>query len=298
MSLVASLAALAAILGAGAGAATAGARPDFGPPGSGIQPGVRTQTADTFCTANFVFYDAAGHIYLGQAAHCARQALPKEAVQPNGCTFGSHPLGTPVKFGDAGVSGTLVYSSWLAMQRNGETDANACKDNDFALVEVPDYARDQVNPSMPLVGGPTGLNTTGTVFGDPVVGYGNSPTRQNLEDAKSKQTVAVGTIDGGWAHLIYPVNPGIPGDSGGPYLDPAGRALGSLATLVLFPAPASNNIVDIAHALDYARRFSGINGLDLAIGTEKFEGPSVLSPLLNQVVPRPKGQGQLRPNPR
>jgi len=270
--------------------AAAAAPPRFGPHAAGIHPGVRTMTAGkTFCTANFVFYDSAGHVYLGQAAHCARPGSDQSAAGGSGCTFVSRPLGTPVTFQDSRVRGTLVYSSWLAMQRHHETDAAACKDNDFALIRVPDFARNQVNPSMPLFGGPTGLNETGTKAGDTVLGYGNSPTRQEVDDAKPKQAVSAGDVDNGWAHLIYPMNPGIPGDSGGPYVDAAGRALGSLSTLVINPVPGSNSITDIAHALAYAQRWSGIKGLQLAIGTEAFAGPSILNPLVNQVVPPPTG---------
>lgn len=257
--------------------------PRFGPVNAGIFPGVQSRTAKTFCTVNFVFTDAAANVYFGQSAHCARTALKKEAAQPNGCTFGSKKLGTKVTFVDSRVTGRLVYSSWLAMQKVDEQDPHACIANDFALVEVPRYAHNQVNPTMPLFGGPTGLNTTGTQPGDTVLGYGNSPTRQDISDLKPKQSVSVGDAQGGWAHLIYSATPGIPGDSGGPYLDAEGRALGSLSTLVLGPAPAANSITDIHLALEYAKKHSGIKGLRLAKGTEKFNGPSVANPLLNQL---------------
>jgi hypothetical protein len=282
--------------------AAAARAPQFGPDAAGIHPGVRTATAGkTFCTANFVFYDAAGHFYLGQAAHCARvEGSDAASGTASGCTFRSRPLGTPVTFEDSRVRGTLAYSSWLAMQRHDETDPSACQDNDFALVRVPDFARNQVNPTMPLFGGPTGLNQTGTKAGDTVLGYGNSPTRRDVDDAKPKQAVSVGDVDNGWAHLIYAHNPGIPGDSGGPYLDAAGRAVGSLSTLVINPAPASNSLTDLAHALAYAQRWSGIKGLRLAIGTQKFAGASVAAPLANQVMPPGDAarRDQFRPNPR
>ncbi|MGQ0464893.1 MAG: serine protease [Sporichthyaceae bacterium] len=274
-----------ALVAAPALASTA-AEPRFGPVSSGIYPGMATQTKDAFCTANFAFVDADADVYFGQSAHCARKAQ-KEVPMPNGCTFGSLPLGTKVALADSGVQGTMVYSSWLAMQKAKETDVFACTDNDFALIKVPRWARNQVNPSIPLFGGPTGLNTTGTQPGDAVVGYGNSPSREDLEDVKPKQSVSVGTVNEGWRHLIYSVTPGIPGDSGGPYLDAEGRALGSLSVLVLNPAPASNAITDIHRALEYAKKHSGIKGLRLAKGTETFQGPSVASPLLNQAPTPP-----------
>lgn len=281
------LAALAAVCAAPAGPATALAAgpPAFGPAGSPIAPGVALVTAGTSCTANFVFTDAQGRVYLGQAGHCARIRLDPEPSMPTGCTFASHPVGTPVEIGSTGVVGRLAYVSFQAMQARAESDPNACRFNDFALVEVPSSAIGTVNPSVPFFGGPTGLNTTGTLFGDLVVGMGNSPTRQDLDALKPKQSVAAGSVEGGWANLVYSVSPGIPGDSGGPYLDADGRALGSLTALVLTPPPASNSLTDIAQALAYARA-SGIAGLALALGTEPFAGP-----LITQALTRPPGPG-------
>jgi hypothetical protein len=48
--------------------------------------------------------------------------------------------------------GTLVYDSWIAMQAKGETDANTCDYNDFALARLnpADHAKGQpVDPLMP-----------------------------------------------------------------------------------------------------------------------------------------------------
>ncbi|MGQ0844488.1 MAG: serine protease [Sporichthyaceae bacterium] len=287
------MAALVLAAPASAAAAKAPPKPRFGPLASGLYVGMQTNTDGAFCTANFVFVDAAANLYFGQSAHCARKEQ-KEVAQPTGCTFGSKPLGTPVKFPDSNVTGELAYSSWLTMQKVREKDMNACVDNDFALVKVPRFAHNQVNPTMPLFYGPSGLNTGGTTMGDTVVGFGNSPTRQGLSDVKPKQSVSVGTVQDGWAHLIYSATPGIPGDSGGPYLDAQGRALGSLSKMVLGPAPGANVITDINRALEYAKKHSGIEGLRLAKGTEKFRGAFVGNPLLGQVPTPPTGQATPR----
>ena len=53
--------------------------------------------------------------------------------------------------------GTLVYSSWLTMQAQGETDADACAYNDLALVRLDPADVAKVNPSVPGFGGPTGV---------------------------------------------------------------------------------------------------------------------------------------------
>lgn len=239
-----------------------------------MHPGVSTATnQSSFCTANFVFEDAAGDVFLGQAAHCAGNGMDLEATGPDGvplprsgCTAGSLPLGTRVDFPAAGVRGELAYSSWRTMQEVGEDDPDTCKANDFALVRVPKSAIRSVNPTVPVFGGPDGINTDGPVAGESVVGYGSSPTRQEIEALKPREGVVLATIDGGWSHLIYTLTPGIPGDSGGPYLDEAGRALGSLTLLIFAPFPLSNAITDIGMALDYAREHSGIKGLKLAGG--------------------------------
>ena len=81
-------------------------------------------------------------VYVGYAAHCAGTGA---ATDTNGCDAGSLPLGTKVDFVEGGSlisdgtrvgGGTLVDSSWLAMQQNNETDENARQINDFAVVEV------------------------------------------------------------------------------------------------------------------------------------------------------------------
>ena len=80
--------------------------------GADIHPGVMTFTEGAQCTSNFVFRDGGG-TYLGQAAHCSGTGA---ATDTNGCDAGSLPLGTPVEIDGATRPGTLVYSSWIAMQ--------------------------------------------------------------------------------------------------------------------------------------------------------------------------------------
>ena len=114
-------------------------------------------TAGAQCTVNFVYTDGAGNVYLGYAAHCAGTGT---STDTNGCSTGSLPLGTPVTFSNDGSlvsdgttvgTGTLAYSSWLAMKNAGETDANTCAYNDLALVKVdPQYVAD-VNPTVPVL---------------------------------------------------------------------------------------------------------------------------------------------------
>ncbi|GEP38776.1 hypothetical protein NPS01_24390 [Nocardioides psychrotolerans] len=241
-----------------------------------ITPGVQTYTSGGQCTANFVFTDVAGNVYLGQAAHCAGTGT---ATETDGCDSGSLPLGTRVTFNRGGSlassgeqvgAGTLVYSSWLTMQGRNETDANTCAFNDFALVRVDAADVAKVNPSIPFWGGPVGVNAAGAPAGDTVYSFGNSSLRGGLEQLSPKQGVSLGTDSDGWNHPVYTVTPGIPGDSGSAFIDAEGKALGTLSTVQLAPLVGANGVGDLRSELAYAQAHGTIAGLKLALGTEPF----------------------------
>ncbi len=241
-----------------------------------IHPGVQMYTDGAQCTGNFVFTDAAANVYVGYAAHCAGTGA---ATDTNGCDAGSLPLGTEVDFVQGGSlvtsgtkvgSGTLVYSSWLAMRKAGTTDANACDYNDFALVKVAATDQGKVNPSVPFWGGPTAVNTDGAPAGERVFSYGNSSLRGGVEALSPKTGVSVGTSGGGWTHPVYTASPGVPGDSGSAFLDAEGKALGTLSTLAIAPLAGSNGVSDLDRELAFAKSHSGIAGLRLVPGTEPF----------------------------
>jgi hypothetical protein len=256
--------------------ATGSAAPAWAPADRAtIHPGILTETGEGQCTANFVFTDARGRVYLGQAAHCSAAGA---ATETDGCQAKSLPLGTPVVLGKSGVTGTLAYNSWLTMQRLREDDPNACIHNDFALVFIPPSAVSAINPSIPFWGGPVGLDADGTRSGEVVLSYGNSPlygSATEVTELSPKEGKSLGTIAGGWSHPVYTVPAGVPGDSGSAFLDGAGRAIGTLSTLTLAPMPLSNGVGDMAHQLRYAQRHSGIPGLRLVLGTEPFRGPGL-----------------------
>jgi hypothetical protein len=241
-----------------------------------ITPGVQMYTQGAQCTGNFVFTDSASNVYVGYAAHCAGTG---GATDTNGCDAGSLPLGTKVDFVRGGSlvtsgqkvgTGTLVYSSWLAMQQAGTTDANACNYNDFALVKVDSQYVGDVNPSVPFWGGPVGVNTDGTAGGEDVFSYGNSSLRGGIEVLSPKQGVSLGTSGGGWTHPVYTLTPGVPGDSGSAFLDSEGNAVGTLSTLAIAPLAGSNGVSDLNNELQFAKATSGISGLALVPGTESF----------------------------
>jgi hypothetical protein len=239
-----------------------------------IHPGTMMYTDGAQCTANFVFTNGT-KVFVGYAAHCAGTGA---ATDTNGCDAGSLPLGTRVDFVEGGSlvsggtrvgGGTLAYSSWLAMQQNNENDTNTCDFNDFAVVEVDAADVSKVNPSIPFWGGPTGIDTNGTVAGDTVYTYGNSSLRAGAEPLSPKQGTSIGDAGAGWSHNVYTATPGIPGDSGSAFIDAQGKALGVLSTVQLAPLAGSNGVGDLAKELAYAQA-NGQSGLTLALGTEPF----------------------------
>jgi hypothetical protein len=244
-----------------------------------IHPGTMMYTQGAQCTANFVYTDGAGAVYVGYAAHCAGLG---EATDTNGCQADSLPLGTRVTFNEGGNlasegtqvgAGTLVYSSWVTMHDLGTTDENTCAYNDLALVKVDAADVSKVNPSIPFWGGPTGIDTDGTAAGDRVYTYGNSSLRGGITQLSPHTGISLGddAADGGWSHPLYTVSPGIPGDSGSAFVSADGKAIGVLSTLGLAPLPLSNNIGDLSRELAFAQAHSGISGLALVPGTEPFD---------------------------
>ena len=262
------------LIAAGAAPAAAGR---WAPAGKAdITPGVQMYTKGAQCTANFVFTDAVGRVYVGYAAHCDGTG---QATDTDGCQSGSHPLGTAVRFARGGTvvdggttvgHGTLVYSSWITEHKLGTSDADTCAANDLALVRVDPDDVSKVNPSVPTWGGPTGV-AAAPRQGDQVYSWGYSSLRPT--DAVSAKTgLTTQRTNAGWGFEVYTASPGVPGDSGSGFMDAAGRAVGVLSTLTLAPTVGSNGVGSLAKELAFAQQHSGIDGLRLVKGTRPFTG--------------------------
>jgi hypothetical protein len=206
--------------------------------------------------------------YLGQAAHCSGT---DGNTATNGCDSGSLPEGTPVTVDGASRPGTMVYNSWIRMQAAGETDSETCQYNDLALVRLDPADVANTNPSIPVWGGPQGINTTGTALGDVVYTYGNSSLRLGLTALSPKRGTILQVSPGGWSYDVYTATPGIPGDSGSAFLNASGQAMGVLSTVQLAPLAGSNGVGDIGREIAYARAH-GFPNLTLVNGTEPFDG--------------------------
>jgi hypothetical protein len=243
-------------------AAPAHAAPAWAPAATAtIRPGVTTHSATADCRASFVLSDAAGNVYLGQAAHCT---APSPGT--DGCVSSSLPLGTQVTVDGATRPATLVYSSWLAMQAAGETDAAACAYDDFALVRLDAADHSRVNPTVPFWGGPTGIGGT-PAPGDRVYGSGDDPV------VGPRPRTGVVVASDGWAHRVHWLPPGGPVDAGIGVLDKNGRALGVTAPLAVNALPGSSLVVDLGRMLAYLTSHGGPAGTTLALGTEPFAAP-------------------------
>lgn len=259
---------------------------DYAPAGTAaIRPGVVTETdGGGACTSNFIF-TAGDRTFIGQAAHCGGLG---EATDVNGCDTESLPLGTEVDIQARDGStrtGSLAYSSWVTMQATGETDENICQFNDFALVEIAPQDVADVNPTVPIFGGPTGVDSDGLPAGEQVFSYGNSPLRGGFEELSPKVGVSAGDVGEGRGHEVFTISPGVPGDSGSGFLDSDGEAVGVLSTLNLAPLPASNGIADVFLAMQYAQENAdGFADLQLVEGTEPFD-PTPLGVPLTAVAP-------------
>jgi hypothetical protein len=240
-----------------------------------VHPGVQVFTQGAQCTANFVYQDAS-NVYLGQAAHCSGTGA---ATDTNGCDSASLPIGTPVDITGASKPGTLVYNSWLTMQSKGEADADTCAFNDLALIKIASADVANVNPSVPALGGPTGLGSWGGA-GSTVYSYGNSELRGGVAALSPKQGIVVQGTPSGWSHDVYTATPGIPGDSGSGFMSGTGGAIGVLSTVQLAPLAASNGVGNLPMELAYLHaneaQFSGVN---LVPGTEPFT-PDVVGAVL------------------
>ncbi len=276
LALLLATTALLPALSGGVAGASADAAGRWAPVGQArIRPGVQMLTRGAQCTGNFVFTDRRGHVYVGYAAHCAGRG---EATDTDGCRTRSHPIGTRVRFargadlvggGQTVGYGSLVYSSWRTMRRRGESRSHVCAANDFALVRVdPRFVR-TVNPSVPFWGGPTGLGHR-LPAGRQVFGYGQSRLRPTTT-LSPRRGASLGHTYRGWGAEAYTATPGIPGDSGSGFLDPWGRAVGTLSTVALAPTPASNGLGNMRKELRYAQYHAGIPGLRLVRGTKRFD---------------------------
>ncbi|PSQ42128.1 hypothetical protein BRD14_05135 [Halobacteriales archaeon SW_5_68_122] len=176
---------------------------------SGIRPG--SQMFITFldgttagCTANFVWRDGGGDLYIGAAGHCF---LPSEldvsvcADCTVGGTTGLTFTGTTIGLGD------VVYAR-QALPGGSEVG------HDFGIVRIPSGVEDAVDPSLPQFGGPTGVSKEAVPAGLPVNQYGAGVANGEVFPTMGSNGVSEGDL--GTSESWYAAIRASPGDSGSP----------------------------------------------------------------------------------
>lgn len=234
-----------------------------------IRPGASLDAGS--CTANFVFTSLDNSTtYLGTAAHCFSNDIN---TQTNGCLADVQPLGSKRDVSGANGPGTLVYSSWVAMQANNET-STLCNNNDFALLQLGDIDATKVSPALWKFGGPTGLAATRDVNTfDRVLSYGNSGSRPEdsaLSPREGYVTLPSGGCD---TRVVFP-NAAIPGDSGSPVILSDGLALGVFVSIELAPLPGQGHVCHLSSLLAYASSV----GFDVQLATWELLDDGTLPP--------------------
>jgi hypothetical protein len=265
---------MAAALAVVFGLLPAGAGPRWSTPAAAtIHPGMQLYTRDLQCTANFVFTDGSGNAYIGQAAHCSSLG---GSTDTDGCKTKSMRLGTVVTDADGRRIGTLAYNSWIAMRAARERDANACAANDLALVKIDRSLISQTSPTVPGLGGPSGLDRDGASAGEQTWAVGNSSLLFGAGSWVAQTGVVQKVTDGGWAFYVSMLRPGVPGDSGSGYLTRGGLALGQLSTISVGTEGVGNTVGNLAKELRYANRHSRTT-YRLATGQRAFSATGLLN---------------------
>lgn len=259
------LAVLAAVtLGGPAGASA----PGFPPPVvDRIGPGVQLVTHGVRCTAAFAFRDRAGRSFLGYAARCASPAGLRAV---DGCRHRSWPLGTQVRVASDAVGnhrgrtlarGVLRYSSWLAMHRAGTHDRLACRNNDFALVQVLGRASSRVSPTLDFWDGPDAMGT--------VPDAGNRLLGCSGQVVSGVRTLVPGALHvrqaWRWGATVSRAT-GLGSDVGAGFVDERGRAAG---ILLADHAGRRTRVASLGPLVRFAQRH-GMPGLVLLPGRSPF----------------------------
>ncbi|PSG97085.1 hypothetical protein BRD56_07490 [Thermoplasmatales archaeon SW_10_69_26] len=200
----------------------------------GVTLGERDVQGLPICTGNFVFSTPDDRtLYVGTAAHCVRGL----------------DLGDPVGIADGQIQAGLAHCSHAALLDLLTCPTTRPSDpgywDDFALLEIPDQARDEGHPALRVWGGPTGIAEPPSV-GSQIYPYANSPVRDAGEDANVGDSrtgvVLQQNEDSTMAHFGMPPTGG---DSGSPVIDAEGDAVGTIVTLHVVP-PGAVGISNLA----------------------------------------------------
>lgn len=153
------------------------------------------------CSANFV-WEARGRRYLGAAGHCFMAATATATHGP-GADFDASGVTVDVcvencegNFRSNQLLGTWVRLGKVAYARQSNTEGSGVG-HDFGVVEIPREFQDYVRASMPVWGGPTGIQTLS--LGDYGCHYGHGLVVGETVLTKARVGVGGGSERDYWA---------------------------------------------------------------------------------------------------
>jgi hypothetical protein len=246
---VATAAALAFAVAAGA----TGTEPRWAPAAKAtVHPGVTVTMAQVQCRVGFVLTDGT-NAFVAVPSSCSGVS----GGQPtDGCTEGQVPVGTTAKIEGARYAGHLVYSSFTQMAAHGVRNPDKCAMNGLSLIKLDRRDIARTSPSVPVVGGPTGIDSTPPSPGAALTLYLSAPA----------QAVAIQNGNSGWSHTVMPETAVTSLDIGAPVLDGQGRAIGMVAQVQQMPGtPALAG--DLGREITYLHRIAGFGHVRLALGS-------------------------------
>lgn len=179
------------------------------------------------CSANFV-WEGRGRRYLGAAGHCF---LPATSIASHG-PGADYDLGGVVvdvciegcegNFNTSQLLGTWVRLGAVAYARQ-ESPEGAAVGHDFGVIEIPREFQDLVRASLPVWGGPTGVQSM--ELGGYACHYGNGLVTGEVVLTKAR--IGVGGISDheAWGGDFA----GAPGDSGSGMVGCVNDGLGSFS---------------------------------------------------------------------
>lgn len=220
----------------------------------GVRPGSIVDAGGGLCSLNFMFTDPSGQRYMGTAGHCLLATS----------TLGGGGDAGEVSF----APGEGPAARDILGGRIGEFAYAVLQDpKDFALIRLDDGV--DANPQVCVFGGPTGLNednpgllapTVLSSFGNPL-GLGTGVT------AKSFVALGMPSDDHVFATGLV-----LPGDSGGPVIDSAGRAVGVVVSTGLHTGEGllgleglDAGLVGITRIVPQLERAETVLGTDLTL---------------------------------
>jgi len=236
-------------------AAESAAAPHWAAAGSStVHPGVRVAMAGVTCVAGFLLTNGR-QAFIGVPAGCSGAGQ----VDNSKCDAGQVPYGLNVTIGGAKYPGKLVYSSITEMQLRSERRVNVCANNSLSLVRIDPRDIKRTNPSIPALGGPTGVSTAEPTAPAQLTAYLSSPTPAQ----------ALSSGSGGWAHTMMVDGPVSATFAGAPVLTSDGKALG-LVTVT--PDGGSGRVIatNLRLELRYLHKLKKFADVTLAKGTRKF----------------------------